>query len=263
MNYLDFDIEIRTGDGHIYPVFARSWVGEAQSEATFPFTDAELETHLLRLENAILRSAGQRGKALSEEERTVQTLGQQMFEFLLAGELRALYYECQREAVRLQRGVRLRLHIDPPLLALLPWEFLYDPRRKDYVCLDLYTPLVRYLDLAQSVQPLTVLPPLRILGIVASPRDLPLIDVRKEKQSIEQALHDLRLQGKVQLTWVAGQTWRDLQQAMQPGAESWHIIHFIGQTPLRPGTSVGHQAQKKYAQQARSTFGRSCSANER
>jgi hypothetical protein len=47
-----------------------------------------------------------------------------MFEFLLAGELRTLYYECQREAAHRQQGVRLRLHIQPPLPTMLPWEFV-------------------------------------------------------------------------------------------------------------------------------------------
>jgi formylglycine-generating enzyme required for sulfatase activity len=228
MDYLDFDVEIREGDGHVYLVAARSLVGEGQVSATFPFTDAELEAQLLRLENAILRSAGRRGKALSEEERVVQLLGQQLFDFLLAGELRALYYECQREAAHRNQGVRLRLHVQPSHLSVLPWEFLYDPRREDYLCLDPYTPLVRYLDLAQSIPPLAVTPPLRILGMVASPCDLPAMDERQEKQRVERAMHRLSEHGDVELTWVAGQTWRDLQQVMRPGQGPWHVFHFIG-----------------------------------
>ena len=37
-------------------------------------------------------------------------------------------------------------------LAALPWEFLHDPRRGEYLVLSSYTPLVRYFELAQSLQ---------------------------------------------------------------------------------------------------------------
>ena len=69
-------------------------------------------------------------------------------------------------------------------------------------------------------------PPLRILGMVASPNDLPPLDVAREKQRVENAIQALRANGLVELTWLAGQTWRDLQRAMRVGP--WHVFHFIG-----------------------------------
>jgi hypothetical protein len=65
-------------------------------------------------------------------------------------------------------------------LVALPWEFLYDPRR-GYVCLSTSTPLVRYIALPQPVRPLTVTPPLRVLGMEASPENLALKHERHEK----------------------------------------------------------------------------------
>ena len=51
--YLDFVIEIGTGDGLTYPVAVRSpGAGEARTLNSFPFTNAELENHLLKVENA-------------------------------------------------------------------------------------------------------------------------------------------------------------------------------------------------------------------
>ncbi len=144
------------------------------------------------------------------------------------GEARSLYYECLREAGHQGKGVRLKLNIQPAHLAVLPWEFLYDPRRKDYVCLDANTPLVRYSELAQTAPPLAVTPPLRILGMIADPTDLTRLDVGLEQQRVIEAVRPLQARGLVELTWLAGQTWRELQAALRPAYGPWHIFHFIG-----------------------------------
>jgi formylglycine-generating enzyme required for sulfatase activity len=122
--------------------------------------------------------------------------------------------------------LRLRLRIGPPELAALPWEFLYDPRQAEYVCLMRDTPVVRYQELPQPPQPLAVAAPLRILGMVAGPRDMPGLDAAREVQRVDQALRDLQSAVLVRLTWLEGQTWRDLQRAMRGGP--WHVFHFIG-----------------------------------
>lgn len=126
------------------------------------------------------------------------------------------------------KGVRVKLLMHAPQLAAMPWEFLFDPRRRDYLALDPYTPIVRYPELAQRTTPLPVTPPLRILGVIANPTDLPRLDVERERQQLEAAIRPLVDQGRVQLTWLPGQSWRDLQQWMRPGYGPWHIFHFIG-----------------------------------
>ncbi len=120
----------------------------------------------------------------------------------------------------------MQLRIEAPELAALPWEFLVDPRQEEYVCLQRHTPLVRYLSGPQPPRPLPVTPPLRILGMVADPTDLPRLQVTREQQRVETALKSLRSRGLVELTWLDGQTWRDLQRAMRGGP--WHVFHFIG-----------------------------------
>ena len=62
--------------------------------------------------------------------------------------------------------------------------------------------------------------------MIASPEDLPRLDVEREKQRIEIAVQDLQKQGFLELSWLPGQTWRDLQEAMWGGP--WHVFHFIG-----------------------------------
>ena len=226
MDYLDFAIEVHTHtDGH-YVVAVRSPAGEARTTAPFPFTDAALESHLLKVENAILRSAGRRRKAPTPEEEAVQGFGRELFGFLLRDELLSLFSACQQLAHDQQKGVRIKLSVTPPALAGLPWEFLYDPARRDYLCLDANTPLVRYPELPLTIQPLPVTPPLRILGLCVDASDLTRLDVAEEKARMAAAVQTLQAQGLVELTWLDGQTADDLQRAMRRGP--WHVLHYIG-----------------------------------
>lgn len=225
--YLDFEIEIGSGSGRDYPVaVVRSPAGEAEETMHFPFDELALDNRLKDLQIALLRSGGSRRQALSAEEQHVQAFGRDLFNALLTGEVRSRYDISCREARQQGKGLRLKLRIQPPELAALPWEFLYDPRQAEYVCLSLDTPLIRYLELPQPVQPLFVTPPLRILGMIASPRDLPALDVARERQRLEAAVRTLQADGLVNLTWLEGQTWSDLQRALRSGP--WHIFHFIG-----------------------------------
>ena len=137
---------------------------------------------------------------------------------------------CYRNSLNTTRaqgkGLRIRLRVDAPELAILPWEYLYDEAEGEYICLAKETPLIRYLELARPPQPLTIQPPLRILGMVASPSDLPELDMEKEKRQMAEAIRHLQDEGRVSLKWLEGQTWRDLQKAMRGGP--WHVFHFIG-----------------------------------
>jgi hypothetical protein len=47
------------------------------------------------------------------------------------------------------------------------------------------------LELPQSIQPLTVNPPLRILGMTVSPRGLPPLDIEREKLRVDTAVRPL------------------------------------------------------------------------
>lgn len=227
MDYLDFELEIDAGTGREYPVHViNSPAGQARETMRFPFGGLQLENKLQALQIALLRSGEQRRQSLSPEQQTVQDFGRALFDALLVGEVRARYDVSQERARSQDKGLRFKLRANTPEMAALPWEFLYDPRRADYVCLSNDTPIVRYLELPHPIQPLTVSLPLRILGMVASPSNMGNLNVDLEKQRVEEALYYLQDAGLVKLTWLQGQTWRDLQQAMRRG--KWHVFHFIG-----------------------------------
>jgi hypothetical protein len=225
-DYLDFDIEIREGEPRGYAVAVRSPAGEAQEEMSFPFDERQLRDKLKDLEIALLRSGGTR-RQLSSEEQTVQDFGRSLFEATLVGKVSTCYYRSMDQARQQGKGLRLKLHVKPPKLTVLPWEFLYDPDRDEYLCFSRDTPIVRYTDLRQPISRLTVAPPLRILGMVVSPRDLDPLDVEHEKGLMDEAIEDLRADGLVELTWLEGETWRDLQRTMRRDGP-WHVFHFVG-----------------------------------
>jgi hypothetical protein len=236
-DYLDFELEIRGGGPREYPVSVRSPAGEARAEMRFPFDEWELKDRLQSLEIALLRSGGTRRRMPTPEEHTVQDFGRGLFESLLIGDVRTRYEMSLSEARRQGKGLRLKLRIQPSELAVLPWEFLYDSERDRYPCLSSNTPLVRYLDLPQPVEPLRVNPPLRILGMVTSPLGLDPLDVEHEKRLVEEATRGLREGGSLELTWLEGQTWRHLQRAMRRGP--WHVFHFVGHGGFDAATEEG------------------------
>ncbi len=227
LEYLDFDLQIAEGEGRDYPVqVLRSPAGEAHGIMRFPFDELALENRLLTLQNALLRSGGTRRAALSAEQRNVQGFGQALFEALITGEVRSRYEVSLERARQTGKGLRVRLRFQSAALAALPWEFLYDARQAEFVGLTVTTPIVRYLDLPRSAQTLDVTPPLRILGVTASPSDLPQLHVENERQRLEVAVKELQDAGRIELNWLTGATWRDLQRTLRRAP--CHILHFIG-----------------------------------
>ncbi len=225
--YLDFELEINTGTAREYPVtIIRSPAGEASEIMHFPYEEQVLENHLISLKNIIEPSDGSQNELFFKDDHVVQDFGKDLFLALFAGEIRNRY-DVSIEKARIEnKGLRIKLRLRAPELAALPWEFMFDPRIAEYICLSLNTLIVRYPEIPQPVQPLAVKLPLRILGMIAIPDNLMPLDVEYEKRWIENAIQYLKAEGRVELTWLPGQTWRDLAEAMQTG--DWNVFHFIG-----------------------------------
>ncbi len=221
-----FDCEIEiSGEAGCYRVAARSAAGETGAvPVVFPFDDQALGRQQQALELALLRSVAPLRRLTSVDERLAREFGQRLFEFAFPSEVRTHLSLGRQRAAQERTQVRVRLRVGPPELAVLPWEFLYDPGRDDYVCLS--TPLVRYLDVMEPRHLLTVVPPLRILGMVAHPHDLDSLNVEHEQRRLRQALAKLEGSGRVRLSWAEGQTWRDLREALDQN--QCHVLHFIG-----------------------------------
>jgi tetratricopeptide (TPR) repeat protein len=73
--------------------------------------------------------------------------------------------------------------------------------------------------------------------MVARPGDRDALQGDEEQRRLRTALDDLERDGLVELSWVAGQTYRDLEDAMDQGP--WHIFHFIGHGGFDQATGEG------------------------
>jgi WD40 repeat protein len=228
LEYLDFDVEIAKARGRSYAVEVRSPAGEARATMRFPFDASDLQTQVMQLQQALLRSRGSSGQGTMPEEQGVQEFGAKLFDALLSSPLRSKYDASHLKAKEQHKGLRLKLRIHAPELAAVPWEFLYDDRRGEHVSLSLDTPVVRFLEVAEPVPPLPVTLPLRILGMIASPDGQPSLDVTHEQRRLEDALEPLRASGRVELEWLERQTWDALYRELRPGRGPWHVFHFIG-----------------------------------
>lgn len=227
LKYLDFEVEIREGKRHQYPVTVlNSPGGEATATISWPFTHASLADQLAKIDDILLRASARRRRRLDPSEKTIQDFGANLFDALIAGELRSLYDVSREKAFQQGRGLRIKLRINEPKLATLPWEYMYDRRQDQYVGLSNRTPIVRYLETPQPRRPLITTKPLRILGLAANPKDGAPINSNNEKRRVETALKHLIERGLIELKWVEGSTWRDLQRELLQGP--WHIFHFIG-----------------------------------
>jgi hypothetical protein len=225
---LDFDLEIGLGSGSQYPVTVlRSPAGSARETMHFPFSDRSLASHLDNLQSALV---GQRPAA--------QDFGRRLFDALFSGEVYARYEESLHQAADIGWALRLKLRILPLELVDLPWELLYDSHSGEYICSSGAAHVIRYLESPQAAYPPSVTPPLRILGMVAAPHDLPRPEIEREKQRMEDALGSLQALELVEMAWVEGQSWRDLQQAIW--SDQWHAFHFVGHGSFDESTGAGY-----------------------
>ena len=154
----------------------------------------------------------------------MEEFGDLLFDTVFTGEVRSLLDRSREEAISQGVGLRVKLRFESADMASLPWEFLHDTRRDEYLALSRTTPIVRHVELAEPQRPLIVTRPFRVLAMIASPSDLPALDVAQERARIDSAVAGL--EGYIELHWLEGQTWRDLQSALQ--REKWHVFHFIG-----------------------------------
>ncbi len=224
MTTLDFELEIGPGAAGSYQVVARAPGGEAATTLQWSVTLAELDHQLVVIKDKVLVSSVVVRRAPTEREQPVRELGRRLFETVIIDDVRALYVASKQRARDQGSTLRLVLRVRPPELARLPWVFLSDPGQGDY--LGLTMPLVRYPQVLAPRQPVQVAPPLRILGMVARPGDLHALDAGEEQQRLQTALADLQHEELVELEWVAGQTYNDLEDALDEGP--WHVFHFIG-----------------------------------
>ena len=231
-------IEVAIGPGGAPGMFRVEVVASPAGEASAT-VELDADALLARrglLQQAVLASAVPSRRVLPETEQPVREVGQVLFAGLLGtGEVAGRYRAAAAVAAERGEGLRVVLRIDTPALAGLPWEAMYDQAAGAYVCRQ--DQLVRHVPVASVPAPLRVRPPLRILGVVSSPRGLPALDVDKEQDQLARALARPAGQGLAELHWAPSATWADLQDLLLDG--EWHVLHFIGHGDFDPDRDEG------------------------
>jgi hypothetical protein len=231
-------IELAIGPGSASGVFR---VEVVDSPAGYASATVELDVDALLarrgpLQQAVLASAVPSRRVLPLTEQPVRDIGQLLFVGLLGtGEVAGRYQASAAVAADRGEGLRVVLRIDSPALAGLPWEAMFDQAAGVYVCRQ--NQLVRHVPVASVPAPLRVEPPLRILGVVSSPRGMAALDVEKEQNQLARALTRPAAQGLAELHWAPSATWADLQDLLLD--EEWHVLHFIGHGDFDPDRDEG------------------------
>jgi tetratricopeptide (TPR) repeat protein len=221
--YLALEILIgnRTADGYSVTI-VESPAGEGEALCTV-HADKELQDALRVLEYG------------NVDEHYLAEIGAFFFNALFTGDVANLYRTSLGMVRNQAKRLRVRLRITPPELAALPWEYLFDPQEQSFLAISPETALVRYVPVGLPVRPTTVSLPLRILAVIASPFDLPMLDVEHEKTVLQEALHEWVEQGRIQVEVIEHAVAAEISQVMrrfQP-----HILHFVGHGLFRDETA--------------------------
>ena len=230
MRYENFDLHIRReGDLYIAHV-TDSPAGASKREVLrWPFGNAAERLTLLEQAIEKSRAGGPRPDTfVSPEEKILREFGADVFRtvFVESGTV-AFSYRSSLDMVGKEEntGLRLNLRIEPPEMAMLPWEYVFDGTSKPdrYLCLKNtkpVSPIVRDCGEERRAPKILIDGPVRVLAMIANPGGgWPGLDTEKERRQLVEILGDC-------VTWVPRATLDGLYEAMQQGP--WHIFHFIG-----------------------------------
>ena len=221
-DYGEFRLRIEPGpEQGTYRVECSGLGGDGAGGFTVPFTETELENFVLKVGRT------RRGvrKIESPEMQLARKFGGQLFGAVMQGKTGELYRAAASEARATGQGLRVTLSLtDVPELGGIPWEYLYDD--PNFLSINAWTPVVRYLDLPKPRRALETELPLRILGVISAPLDAEPLDVELEKAKLEDALKPLREANAVTIDWLEEPSLLALTKKLRP--DTYHILHYIG-----------------------------------
>lgn len=210
MIYTNFDLWFDAKVGDRYPVRAASLLGEVRGFITLDpqqqFQESQARLAKRRVDQAWLID-----------------FGRQLYNLIFVDDIQLLFEQSAAQSLsKPDQGTRIRLRIEAPELSVLPWEFLYWPRKERFLGTSVQFPVVRYLEIFEPIEELEVVLPLKML--VAIP-DSPELDAAHEKANLTQSLADLS--DHVKLTFLEGRvTPTRISDILLE--ERYHVFHFIG-----------------------------------
>ncbi|HOG45034.1 MAG TPA: CHAT domain-containing protein [Anaerolineae bacterium] len=159
--------------------------------------------------------------------RLLEQVGARLYDTLFPrGAVRTVLNIGLSQARQARQALLLQLHLDREAghLARLPWELLYDGQ--EYLVRSGRLALARYIAFRAPATPLALQGPLRVLVVVARPRDLPGLDESAELLALKGSLAILAEEQGLELQVLEPPTWRAFVDAMS--GTPYHIVHFDG-----------------------------------
>jgi len=226
--YVDFNLVLQgldLADNTFKVSVPHSVVGETREETVVAYPAEELQKQLQLLE-----------KRKILKKTPLIEIGKQLTARLFPSEtIRNLFQKAIDEAGA-EGSVRLRLIINHPKLAQLPWEFCYLPVPEgqedsydNFMALNPKYSIVRHEALDSKPPELSKegQERIRLLAVTANVQAYGELDLDSEKEAIQAALQEFSVDG-VQLAWepfVENPTAEELIQALDKGAD---LFHFAG-----------------------------------
>ncbi len=189
--------------------------------------------------SALMESDRNRYSVAGEEQwDAARAMGTRLFESLFPGELAERLHTGYRRAYQQQSSLTLRLHLGEARdYNALPWEYLYDPLRREFPALSVHSPMMRYTRLMHRIRPLPITGPLRMLVVLAEPETYPQFDADREWLKLIDTLDYLAVDGRFFIERLRKPTLFDLRRQLRE--KDYHIIHFCGHTLFDEETGEG------------------------
>lgn len=216
MRYQNFDlwIEPSNGNGYVVRAFSEQF-GVFRGFMQVAPEDPELQNGLLRLDQR------------NTNHQFLVQFGSRLYELLLTDKVEALFQQSYGAVMsREDWGLRIRLRIQSPEVAILPWELLYSPMAECFLGTMTRCPIMRYLDLHKPLRKLETPLPLRILVVIPGQiANYPDLQTNKEKEDLLSALDDV--QDIVEVTFLEQNvSLTDISDTLLQ--QRYHCLHFIG-----------------------------------
>lgn len=229
MEYLDFVVSIeRDGPGAFRKRVLESPAGQGSDPFVPPFPLEGLAEFLDGLGPNV-----QSGRIPTEA-------GAALYQSLFSGRVGALYAESRGRAEGSDRGLRIKLRFDPGISGMswvpaLPWELVFRPDTEEFLGSDLYSPIVRYLEVPRSSALPAFQPPLRILVALASPCGSDPLNLEEERRKLEKALGGQP--GEIDPDFLENATLDGIRTKLR--SRPFHALHFMGHGGWNPLTGEG------------------------
>lgn len=233
MEYRNFDLLIEPKENECYKVsLPHAGVEDCLCNDVL---SGEMKTILDELEKSVSDELTPENLAASVAEGVVDVeqmkrFGGALYECLFRQNIRDAFLEAYGEVRNDDDlSLRIRLIIEPPEIARLPWELMYDKKQDLFLCTSDKTSITRFLQVPNTPRTLTVKLPLRIL--VAIPlnkkEDDSELETAAERKVVEDAFKDLKQRNLVDIDFVDQPVTVSAINA-KLDEKDYHVFHFIG-----------------------------------